>query len=117
MHLSGVLFAQTTQTSLTHVAYKGSNPAINDMIGGPHQGDVHFNLPASLPHIQSGKLRALAVAGAARHLAAGRPRSQKLASKVTLVDPWFGVFGPAGMPPVVVQNPIRRLWKRWRCPK
>ena len=104
MHLSGVLFAQTTQTDLTHVAYKGSNPAINDMIGG-HIKVMFDNLPASLPHIQSGKLRALAVAGAARSPSLPDvPTLAEAGLKGYAVDPWFGVFGPAGMPPVVVQK-------------
>ena len=104
MHLSGVLFAQTTQTDLTHVAYKGSNPAINDMIGG-HIKVMFDNLPASLPHIQSGKLRALAVAGAARSPSLPDvPTLAEAGLKGYAVDPWFGVFGPANMPPAVVKK-------------
>ena len=56
MHLSGVLFAQTTQTELTHVAYKGSNPAINDMIGGHIKADVRQS-PGLTAAYQSGKAR------------------------------------------------------------
>ncbi|HBO82534.1 MAG TPA: ABC transporter substrate-binding protein, partial [Cupriavidus sp.] len=57
MHLAGAMFSQVTQTNLTHVPYKGSSPAINDMLGG-HIQVMFDNLPASLPHIQAGKLRA-----------------------------------------------------------
>lgn len=98
MHLAGVLFAQTTGTNLTHVAYKGSAPAINDLLGG-HLQVMFENLPASLPHIQAGKIKALAVAG--------RNRSPSLPNVPTMaeagltgyaVDPWFAVYGPAGMP-------------------
>jgi tripartite-type tricarboxylate transporter receptor subunit TctC len=104
MHLAGVLFAQTTQTELTHVAYKGSMPGINDMMGG-HIKVMFDNLPASLPHIQSGKLRALAVAGAARSPSLPDvPTLAEAGLKGYAVDPWFGVFGPAGMPPSVVQK-------------
>ena len=101
MHLAGAMFAQMTGTELSHVAYKGSGPAINDMLGG-HLPVMFDNLPASLPHIQAGKLRALAVAG--------KDRSPALADVPTLaetglrgygVDPWFGVFGPSGMDPKV----------------
>ena len=104
MHLAGVLFAQSTGTNITHVAYKGSAPAINDMLGG-HLQMMFENLPASLSHIQGGKLRALAVAG--------KSRSPSLPNVPTIaesgisdyaVEPWFGVYGPAGMPANIVQT-------------
>ena len=103
MHLAGAMFEQMTQTEMTHVPYKGSGPAINDMLGG-HLPAMFDNLPASLPHIQSGKLRALAVAGKTR--SASLPDVPTLAESGIAgyeVDPWFGVFGPAGMPRAVVQ--------------
>lgn len=104
MHLSGVMFALMTSSELTHVPYKGSGPAINDMLGG-HLPMMFDNLPASLPHIQSGKLRALAVAGKSRSSAL--PDVSTLAEsglKGYGVDPWFGVYGPAGMDPKLTQR-------------
>lgn len=104
MHLAGAMFAQMTGIDLTHVAYKGSAPGINDMLGG-HLTVMFDNLPASLPHIQAGKLRALAVAG--------KSRSPQLPNVPTIaetgikgygVDPWFGVFGPTGMPQAVTDR-------------
>lgn len=104
MHLAGVLFAQMTGTNITHVAYKGSAPAINDMLGG-HLPMMFENLPASLPHIQSGKLRALAVAGKTRSPALpGVPTMAEAGLAGYAVEPWFGVYGPAGMPAAVVQK-------------
>jgi len=103
MHLAGAMFSQMTQTGLVHVPYKGSSPAINDMLGG-HVQVMFDNLPASLPHIQAGKLRALAVAGKSR--APSLPNVPTLAEAGLpgyAVDPWFGVYGPAGMPAAVVQ--------------
>lgn len=103
MHLAGAMFAQMTQTSLTHAPYKGSSPAINDMLGG-HITVMFDNLPASLPHIQAGKLRALAVAGKQR--AASLPDVPTLAEAGLpgyAVEPWFGVYGPANLPAPVVQ--------------
>ncbi|WP_423837681.1 Bug family tripartite tricarboxylate transporter substrate binding protein [Variovorax terrae] len=104
MNLAGVLFAQLSQTEWVHVPYKGSAPLITDLIAG--QVPAAFdNLPASLPHIQAGKLRALAVAGS--------QRSPSLPDVPTLaeaglpgyaVEPWFGVYGPAGLPAPVVQR-------------
>ena len=104
MHLSGVMFALMTGTELTHVPYKGSGPAINDMLGG-HLPMMFDNLPASLPHIQSGKLRALAVAGKSRSSALPDvPTLTESGLKGYGVDPWFGVYGPAGMDPKLTQR-------------
>jgi tripartite-type tricarboxylate transporter receptor subunit TctC len=65
VHLSGELFKIMTGVDLTHVPYRGSAPALTDMISGTVQ--VMFdNMPSSLPHIQAGKLRALAVTTAQR---------------------------------------------------
>ncbi|WP_343293164.1 tripartite tricarboxylate transporter substrate binding protein [Vandammella animalimorsus] len=104
MHLAGVMFSQAVNVEMSHVAYKGSAPGISDMLGG-HLPVMFDNLPASLPHVQAGKLRALAVAG--------KTRSPQLPDVPTLaeaglkdyaVDPWFGVFGPAGMDSQVVER-------------
>ncbi len=104
MHLAGAMFAQMTGTSLTHVPYKGSSPAINDMLGG-HIPVMFDNLPASLPHIQAGKLRALAVAGSTRSPALPNvPTLAEAGLAGYSVEPWFGVYGPAGMPADVVQK-------------
>jgi tripartite-type tricarboxylate transporter receptor subunit TctC len=104
MHLAGVLFAQTTGANLTHVAYKGSAPAINDMLGG-HLQVMFENLPASLPHIQAGRIKALAVAG--RNRAPALPNVPTMAEAGLAgyaVEPWFAVYGPAGMPAAVVST-------------
>ena len=103
MHLAGAMFSDMTQSGMTHVAYKGSVPGINDMLGG-HLDVMFDNLPASLPHIQAGKLRALAVAGRAR--APSLPNVPTMAEAGLAgyaVEPWFGVYGPANMPAPVVQ--------------
>jgi tripartite-type tricarboxylate transporter receptor subunit TctC len=104
MHLAGVLFAQRTGTELAHVAYKGSAPGINDMLGG-HMPIMFDNLPASLPHIQSGKLRALAVAGKSRSPSLPDvPTISETGVNDYAVEPWFAVYGPAGIPTAVVQS-------------
>jgi tripartite-type tricarboxylate transporter receptor subunit TctC len=109
MHLAGVLFSQISKTEWVHVPYKGSAPLITDLIGG--QVPVAFdNLPASLPHIQSGKLRALAVAGAQRSPALPDvPTLAEAGLKDYAVEPWFGVYGPAGMPAAVAQRLSKAL--------
>lgn len=102
MHLAAVLFGNLTGTTWTHVPYKGSAPLITDLIAG--QVPVAFdNLPASLPHIKAGKLRALAVAGSERSPAL--PNVPTLAEAGVAgysVEPWFGVYGPKGMPEAAV---------------
>ena len=104
MHLAGVLFAQMSKTDLVHVPYKGSAPLITDLLGG--QVPVAFdNLPASLPHIQAGKLRALAVAGPQRSPALPDvPTLAEAGLPGYAVEPWFGVYGPAGLSPTVTQR-------------
>jgi tripartite-type tricarboxylate transporter receptor subunit TctC len=103
MHLAGTMFAQMAGVELVHVPYKGSVPGITDVMGG-HLPAMFDNLPASLPHIQGGKLKALAVAG--------KRRSPSLPDVPTIaeaglagyeVDPWFGVYGPAGMDARIVK--------------
>lgn len=109
MNLAGVLFAQMSKTDWVHVPYKGSAPLITDLIGG--QVPVAFdNLPASLPHIQSGKLRALAVAGAQRSPALPDvPTLAEAGLPGYAVEPWFGVYGPAGLSDGVTQRLSKAL--------
>jgi tripartite-type tricarboxylate transporter receptor subunit TctC len=116
MHLAGTMFGQMAGVNLVHVPYKGSAPGITDMMGG-HLPAMFDNLPASLPHIQAGKLRALAVAG--------KRRSPALPDVPTIaeaglagyeVDPWFGVYGPAGMDPKIVRTLNAALVDALRLP-
>src|SRR5881394_3581543 len=65
IHMSGAMFLHLTGTDMIHIPYKGSGPAVTDLLGG--QVMMMFdNIPSSLPHIKSGKLRALATTGAKR---------------------------------------------------
>lgn len=102
MHLAGVLFGQVTGTDLEHVAYKGSAPALSDMMGG-HINVMFDNLPASLPHIKAGKLKALAVAGSQRNPQLPEvPTMAEAGVDGYAVDPWFALYGPAGISSDVV---------------
>ena len=93
IHLSGELFKTMTGVQMTHVPYKGSAPALTDLIGG--QVQLMFdNLPSSLPHIKAGKLRALAVTSA-RALAGAARRADDRRVR------------PAGLRGVVVVRPAR----------
>jgi tripartite-type tricarboxylate transporter receptor subunit TctC len=102
MHLAGVMYAQAVGADMTLVAYKGSGPAINDLLGN-NVGVMFDNLPASLPHIQSGRLRALAVAGPQRSPSLPNvPTMAEVGLPGYALEPWFGVYGPAGLPASVV---------------
>jgi tripartite-type tricarboxylate transporter receptor subunit TctC len=101
-HLAGELFKLRTGTDIVHIAYKGTAPALT----GVMSGEVQFsfaNVPAILAHVRSGRLRALAVAGARR--------SQQLPDVPTMKDAgiegvevpvWYGLLAPAGTPPDIV---------------
>ena len=103
-HMLGETFKYATKTDIVHVPYKGAGPALNDTLAG--QVQVLFdNLPSSLPHIQSGRLRALAVAADKRVPALPEVPTFGELGLATLNDPsWFGLIGPARLPPDVVER-------------
>jgi tripartite-type tricarboxylate transporter receptor subunit TctC len=103
-HLSLELFKAMTGTQVTHVAYKGSAPAVTDLIAG--QVDVMFdNTPNVLPHVRSGKLKALAVSSKTRTaLAPEVPTVDEAGVPGYDVGVWFGVLTVAGTPPEVVKR-------------
>ena len=97
-HLTAELFWLQTGTSGTHVPYKGGAPAISDLLGG--QVDASFqNINAILPHVASGKLRALAVTGAKRSaLLPQVPTLTESGVKDADVYSWQGIAAPKGLP-------------------
>ncbi len=107
IHLAGELFKSMTGTFMVHFPYRGSGPALIDLIAG--NTDVMFdNLPSSMPHIRSGRLKALAVTSAVRSSAlpdvptveeAGGP-----ALKGYEASSWFGLLAPAGTPTDIVNR-------------
>jgi tripartite-type tricarboxylate transporter receptor subunit TctC len=100
-HLCTELFKSLAGVDLVHVPYKGSAPAVTDLLGG--QVQVMFdNAPNVLPHVRAGKLRALAVSTAAR--SAFAPDLPAVAETVPGfdVEVWFGVVAPAGVPREVI---------------
>jgi tripartite-type tricarboxylate transporter receptor subunit TctC len=104
IHMSGAMFTQFTGTDILHIPYKGSAPAVTDLLAG--QTNMMFdNIPSALPHIKSGKLIALATTGAKRDPAlpdlptvaeAGVPNYES--------GVWFGLMVPAGTPRDVVMR-------------
>ena len=101
-HLSMELLKTLAAVDLVHIPYKGGGPAMIDLIGG--QVSAQFiGLPVALPHIKSGKLRALGVTSAKRAAAAPDLPTIGETLKGYELDPWFGVLGTGGMPRPVVQ--------------
>jgi tripartite-type tricarboxylate transporter receptor subunit TctC len=103
VHLSGELFKMMTGVNMTHVPYRGSAPALTDMISG--QVQVMFdNMPPSLPHIQAGKLRALGVTTAQR--SAALPDVPTVAETVPGYEAsaFFGMAVPKGTPADVIEK-------------
>ncbi|HEX4885217.1 MAG TPA: tripartite tricarboxylate transporter substrate binding protein [Casimicrobiaceae bacterium] len=112
IHLAGELFKVSTGVQMQHVPYKGSAPALADLLGG--QVQLMFdNLPSALPHIRAGKLRALAVTSATRAPALPDvPTVAEAGVPGFEASSWFGLLAPAGTPPDVVAKVNGEL-ARW----
>ncbi|MDW8469349.1 MAG: tripartite tricarboxylate transporter substrate binding protein [Burkholderiales bacterium] len=102
IHMSGELFKMLTGVDIVHVPYKGSAPALTDLLGG--QVSVMFdNLPPSMPHIKSGKLRALAITTAQRYPGLpDLPTMQEAGVPGYESSAWFGIMVPAKTPREIV---------------
>jgi tripartite-type tricarboxylate transporter receptor subunit TctC len=96
-HLAAELFKSMTVTDIVHVPYKGTAPAVTDMIAG--QIDMMLaDYAAVAPHARAGRLRLLAVAGSKRSIAAPQlPTIDEAGVKGYAVDAWFGLVAPAGV--------------------
>lgn len=117
VHMSLEMFKHLTGTDILHIPYKGSAPAVADLLGG--QVDIMFdNIPSSLPHIKAGKLKALATTGA--------KRSATLPDLPTVAEAgvpgyesgvWFGLAAPAGTPRDVIAKLNAETQKAARSPE
>jgi tripartite-type tricarboxylate transporter receptor subunit TctC len=103
-HLAAEIFKHATQTEMTHIPYKGNVPAIQDLLGGSAQ--VSFaTLPTVLPHVRSGRLKAIAVLGSQRSLTLPEiPTVAESAVPGFEVPNWAGLFAPAGTPAAIVEK-------------
>jgi len=101
-HLAMEQLKVETGIDLQHVAYRGISPAITDILGGQTQA-LFPGLAAALPHIKADKMRPLAVTGASRHpLLPDVPTFEELGHKGFDGVQWYGIVGPANLPPAIV---------------
>ncbi|OUL99123.1 LacI family transcriptional regulator [Variovorax sp. JS1663] len=104
LHLAGELFKQQAGIDLLHVPYKGTAPALNDVLGGVVPL-MFSNLPATLPFIKNGKLVVLGVTEARRSPAAPEiPTLAEQGIQGVAVTSWYGLLAPAGTPPAVAEQ-------------
>jgi tripartite-type tricarboxylate transporter receptor subunit TctC len=103
-HMAAELFNSVTGATLTHVPYKGSGPAVADLVGG--RVHVMFDAPPSLiAHIRAGKLRVLAAASARRNrLLPDVPTFAELGQPKVAVSLWYGLLAPAGTPAAIINR-------------
>ena len=107
LHLAGELFKDQAKVEMLHVAYKGTPPALNDVLGGTVPL-MFSNLPTVLPHLKSGKLVALAVTDSTRTPSAPDIPTMAEAGVPGIVVPsWYGLLAPAGTPADVAEQLAR----------
>ena len=116
-HMAGELFKIATEIDMLHVPYKGSGPAVVDLASGRVQ--VMFDAaPSLLPHIQSGKIRALAAASAKRNpLTPNAPTFDERGIKGMHISLWFGMQAPTATPAVVIGRLNAALRKVLEAPE
>ena len=117
IHLSGELFKSMTGVYMVHLPYRGSGPALMDLVGGT--ADVMFdNLPSSMQQIKAGKLKALAVTSRQRSAALPDVPTVEEAAGLKGFDAtsWFGLLAPAGTPPDIANRIQQEVAKSLNTP-
>src|SRR5438477_9621331 len=115
-HLAGEVFQGLAGVKLVHVPYKGTGQSMQDLLGGQHL--VAFDtMAASAPQVRSGKLRALAVSTRERVATLPDvPTAEEAGLPGYVLTTWYGVFAPAGTPPVIVNRLHAELVKAMQTP-
>jgi tripartite-type tricarboxylate transporter receptor subunit TctC len=114
-HLAGELFKQSTDTFVTHIPYRGSAPALQDVMAG--QADFVFDPGVAFPHIKAGKVKLLGVASDRKSpFFPDAPTYADLGIKNASLDIWFGVWAPNGVPADVTEKLSRELNKALASP-
>ncbi|WP_043360402.1 tripartite tricarboxylate transporter substrate binding protein [Belnapia sp. F-4-1] len=103
VHISGEMFKLAAGVDMLHAPYRGGGPALADVVAG-HLQLMFGNASSTLPFVREGSLRAIAVTSAAR--AAYLPDVPTIAETLPgfAIDEWYGVLGPAGMPPAAAER-------------
>ena len=116
-HIGTEMFKQTTGVEMVHVPYKGSGPAIQDVLAG--QVQVFITTPPSvMQHVQSGKLKGLAVTGKNRHPGMPNvPTTAEAGLPSFQLESWVGLFAPAGTPAPVVAKLTDSVKKGFTLPE
>ena len=116
-HLATEMFKSMAGVDLTHVPYKGSGPALTDMLGGQTQVWI-ANAPVVLQHIKTGKLRALATTSAKRPaIAADIPTLAEAGLPGYEADTWYGLFAPAKTPKPILDKLHADIVEALRSPE
>lgn len=117
IHLSGEMFKMMTKLNMLHVPYRGSAPAVSDLLGGQVQS-MFDNAPSAMPHIQSGRLRPIAITSPQRSpLLPDVPTFIESGYADFDVQSWFGLAAPAGTPAAVVSKLNAELAKVLALPE
>ena len=115
-HMATELFRLMANVNIAHIPYKGTGPALNDVIGGQVQM-IFGAILATLPHVKSGKLKGLAVTGPERTDAARElPTVSESGLPGYEVTLWYGVWGPKGLPKEVIRRWNAELVKVLKSP-
>lgn len=117
IHLAGALFTYMGKLDMLHVPYKGSGPAVSDLLGG--QVDYMFDsITSAKPHIDAGKLKALAITTAKRSSSLPDvPTVAQSGIEGYELTPWFATFAPAGTPPEVIDTLNAAMLKAMKSDK
>ena len=116
-HMTGELFKSVTHLDMTHVPYKGSAPAISDLLGG-HVPIMFDSMIAIMPHIKSGKVKAIAVSGDKRSpLLPDVPTFAESGLPQVVSYAWYGFFAPAGTPKPIIDKINAETLKAMKAPE
>ncbi|MFZ2388903.1 MAG: tripartite tricarboxylate transporter substrate binding protein, partial [Polaromonas sp.] len=114
-HLAAEMFKRVTGIFATHIPYRGAAPALQDVMAG--QVDYLFDPGIAFPHVRSGKVRMLAVAGANRSsFFPDVPTLAERGFKGAELDIWFGMWAPKGTPPDITARMVREVAKALSLP-
>ena len=114
-HFAGVILNQLAGIDMLHVAYKGTPPAVQDLLGGQVM-TAFVPIISAKPHVEAGKLKAYALTGARSPLMPGLPTFKELGYPQMEIYAWTGFVAPAGTPPAIIQKLNREFTAALRLP-